>query len=66
MRVRLEKKSFDFGQNWRAFASQALNSDSADAARRDFLDLMDGIELADRRFIDVGFGQGLSMLCAAE
>lgn len=35
-------------------------------ARSDFAALCAGVELADRTFLDVGFGQGLSLLCAAE
>lgn len=33
-------------------------------AKKDFVDLLSGIELHERSFLDIGFGQGLSLLTA--
>jgi len=59
-------KQFDFGQNWTQFANKAMSKSKADKARKDFFSLLDEIVLADCWFLDIGFGQGLSMMCAAE
>ncbi len=56
---------FDFGQNWDEFSRQALTAGRVAQARRDFADLFDGVELTGKTFLDVGFGQGLSLLSAA-
>ena len=57
--------NFDFGKNWAEFSAQALTREKVDQSRAAFLALMDGIPLKDRRFLDIGFGQGLSLLAAA-
>lgn len=57
---------FAFGENWRAFALQALNSERVEQGRRDFLELLKGIELKGRSFLDIGFGQGLALFYATE
>jgi SAM-dependent methyltransferase len=57
---------FDFGDNWLAYVSKALTTQKADEARSDFVALMEGIDINGARFLDIGFGQGLSLLCAAE
>lgn len=59
-------KVFNFGKNWHDFSTNALASVNADQARKDFKVLMHGIDLTNINFLDVGFGQGLSSLCAAE
>lgn len=56
---------FDFGQNWSDFSRSAATAERADEARRDFASLMEGIDLRDRSFLDIGFGQGFSLLSAA-
>ncbi len=56
---------FDFGRNWDRFSRRALRPERAAQARADFAALLDGVELAGRSFLDVGFGQGLSLLSAA-
>lgn len=56
---------FAFGQNWSEFSTRALTAERIDQARRDFLRLVDGIELRGRQFLDIGFGQGLGLLTAA-
>jgi len=57
---------FSFGKNWFSFATQALDAERVDEARRDFLTLFFGIPLRDVRFLDIGFGQGLVAFLAAE
>ncbi len=57
---------FDFGRNWLKFSQAALSEEKISQARRDFAALFQGIELRDRSFLDVGFGQGISLLIAAE
>ncbi|MCK4793431.1 MAG: class I SAM-dependent methyltransferase [Desulfobacteraceae bacterium] len=57
---------FDFGKNWARFSRNALNSEKVDQARSDFATLMQGVEIRGNSFLDIGFGQGLSLLIAAE
>jgi 2-polyprenyl-3-methyl-5-hydroxy-6-metoxy-1,4-benzoquinol methylase len=56
---------FDFGDNWANFSATALTPARIQQARRDFDALTKGIPLSDSRFLDIGFGQGLSLLIAA-
>jgi SAM-dependent methyltransferase len=60
----MENSSFDFGRNWTAFSRHALTPESVAQAKGDFARLLDGIELRDRSFLDIGFGQGLTLLVA--
>lgn len=57
---------FAFGKNWQSFAREALTPTRIAKARQDFCNLFDGIALRDKRFIDIGFGQGLSLVAATE
>jgi len=56
---------FDFGQNWLDFAREALTPERAAHAESEFAALLDGVPLVNARFVDIGFGQGLSLLLAA-
>ena len=56
---------FDFGENWAEFSLRTLDGDRVAKARADFAVLFDGVELAGKTFLDIGFGQGLSLLNAA-
>jgi 2-polyprenyl-6-hydroxyphenyl methylase/3-demethylubiquinone-9 3-methyltransferase len=62
------KKSthFDFGENWKSFSDSALNPERIARARADFHELMQGVILTGRTFLDVGFGQGLAICLAKE
>lgn len=60
------RRSFDFGENWRGFASTALNEERVNQARKDFNELTKDLELPGKRFLDIGFGQGLAAYLAAE
>lgn len=55
---------FDFGQNWIEFAQQALTPERIEAARREFTQLHQDVPLHGRSFLEIGFGQGLSLLLA--
>ncbi|HEX2852166.1 MAG TPA: methyltransferase domain-containing protein [Opitutaceae bacterium] len=57
-------RQFDFGQNWLEFSQQALSSEKIAAAVREFKRLHENVPLAGRTFLDIGFGQGLSLLSA--
>ena len=57
---------FSFGANWKAFSARALNDERIDEARTAFDALTDGIELKGKRFLDVGYGQGLALFLAME
>ena len=58
-------KAFDFGENWSEFSDHALTPERIAQARADFAALLVEIPLAGRAFLDIGFGQGLSLLTAA-
>lgn len=57
-------KQFDFGQNWSDFSAAAANPERAAQARSQFAALMEGVALPGRSFLDIGFGQGFSLLSA--
>jgi 2-polyprenyl-6-hydroxyphenyl methylase/3-demethylubiquinone-9 3-methyltransferase len=57
---------FDFGQNWLDFSEKALSNNKATQAKADFKNLMIDIPLTEKSFLDIGFGQGLSLLSAVE
>lgn len=57
---------FSFGNNWQSFAKNALTLERVTQARADFAELYRGIPLAGKSFLDVGFGQGLTLCLAAE
>ena len=55
-------KQFDFGQNWSEFSAKAANAERVAQARAHFSALMAGLELEGKTFLDIGFGQGFSLL----
>jgi len=57
---------FDFGQNWLNFSQKKLTLEKVQQARLDFADLLDSIDLKGKLFLDIGFGQGLSLFSAAQ
>ena len=59
-----DRLQFDFGKNWEAFTERALTREKVDQARLDFERLSENIPLKDKTFLDIGFGQGLSLLAA--
>jgi SAM-dependent methyltransferase len=57
---------FRFGKNWQSYSKKALTPERVEAAREQFRTLLDQVELKGQRFLDIGFGQGLSLSCAAK
>lgn len=57
---------FGFGRNWTSFSGKALTPESIADARAQFAALLDGIDPAGKRFLDIGFGQGLPLIFARE
>lgn len=57
-------QAFDFGENWSEFSTHALTPQRVADARTSFAALLDGIPLAGKSFLDIGFGQGLVLLSA--
>lgn len=55
---------FEFGKNWTSFSSDCLDEKSLEKAHKDFDRLFSGIRLKGKKFLDIGFGQGLSLLLA--
>ncbi|RMG29913.1 MAG: class I SAM-dependent methyltransferase [Methanobacteriota archaeon] len=55
---------FDFGKNWKEFSEKKLTSERIAQAETHFHELLSGVNLKEKRFLDVGFGQGLSLLLA--
>src|SRR5437870_5547603 len=59
-----DKPQFDFGRNWKAFSERALTVGGVEQAKRDFIELLGEIDLPGQSFLDIGFGQGLTLLTA--
>jgi SAM-dependent methyltransferase len=57
---------FSFGKNWLSYSRVALDKKKIAEAREAFSSLTRGIELKGAQFLDIGFGQGLSLFLAAE
>lgn len=56
---------FDFGKNWKNFSENALTTEKVEQARIALRELLDR-DIAGNTFLDIGFGQGLSLLLATE
>jgi SAM-dependent methyltransferase len=57
---------FSFGTNWLSYSSQALDQSKIGTAREAFRCLMQDIDLGGRRFLDIGFGQGIPLFLAQQ
>src|SRR6187399_1396566 len=55
---------FDFGQNWDEFSKNSLTPEKVQQAVLNFSELVDSIDLENKSFLDIGFGQGLGLLTA--
>lgn len=64
--MREDGPRFAFGRNWRSFSDTALKPESVAAARSQFAALLEGLPLEGKRFLDIGFGQGLPLIFAQE
>lgn len=60
----MSQPAFDFGQNWKEFSDSALDLKHYAQAQIHFEQLLRCVPLTGRSFLDIGFGQGLSLLCA--
>jgi 2-polyprenyl-6-hydroxyphenyl methylase/3-demethylubiquinone-9 3-methyltransferase len=58
-------RQFDFGGNWADFSRKAATPEKARQAAEHFAELLSGIDLRGRTFLDIGFGQGFSLLSAS-
>ena len=56
---------FEFGRNWTEFSRRALTVDRVAQARSDFAEPFEGLVLERKALLDIGFGQGLSLLSVA-
>jgi 2-polyprenyl-6-hydroxyphenyl methylase/3-demethylubiquinone-9 3-methyltransferase len=57
-------KQFDFGANWSDYSANAATRERAVQARAQFAQLLEGVRLEGATFLDIGFGQGFSLLSA--
>src|ERR1700730_10052030 len=57
-------KQFDFGQNWSDFSANVATVERVAQARAHFSELLSGIDIQGKSFLDIGFGQGFSLLSA--
>lgn len=57
---------FRFGENWRDFVETWVTPERIQDAKSRFTKLLRPEEVAGRRFLDLGCGSGLSLLCALE
>jgi SAM-dependent methyltransferase len=57
---------FSFGKNWQSYSKYAITTARIEQARQTFRELITGIDIKGKKFIDIGFGQGLSLIAAAE
>lgn len=55
---------FDFGQNWADFSANAATEERARQARAQFESLLGDVDIRGKTFLDIGFGQGFSLLSA--
>ena len=59
----LHEPRFAFGKNWADFLG-SIDQQRIDAASRSLAELLDGMSLAGKTFLDIGSGSGLSSLAA--
>jgi SAM-dependent methyltransferase len=57
-------EQFDFGENWKNFSEKALTPEKRSQSLKDFEKLIGAIEIKDKLWLDIGFGQGLGLLNA--
>jgi len=55
---------FDFGQNWQEFSDSALTAERVEQSKRHFAELLGPMDISEKTFLDIGFGQGLGLLNA--
>lgn len=62
-----QKTQFNFGQNWLNYSRNAITAERIALTKSDFKKLMENVPggLSGKSFLDIGFGQGFSLLSAA-
>lgn len=60
----MDNLAYDFGQNWSDFSNNALKGIHIEESMKDFNNLIDHENIQGKTFLDIGFGQGLSLLNA--
>ncbi len=59
-------KRFYFGKNWQAFSKNALTDERIDQADSSLKKLLGDVSLNGASFLDIGFGQGLTLCLASK
>jgi 2-polyprenyl-3-methyl-5-hydroxy-6-metoxy-1,4-benzoquinol methylase len=57
---------FEFGKNWQSYAKKSLTLARLAQFCSTFQSLLASIDLKNKKFIDIGYGQGLALVAAAE
>jgi SAM-dependent methyltransferase len=57
---------FKFGKNWQSYAQNVLDAERIARANASFHELFVEIDLKQKKFLDIGFGQGLTLFLAAK
>lgn len=60
----MDNIAYDFGKNWNDFSNNALKNIHVEQSLSDFKLLIKNEDIENKTFIDIGFGQGLSLLNA--
>lgn len=60
------KKQFAFGKNWQDFLQKKYNLKSLEKSKIYLKDFLDGHDIKDKTFLDVGCGSGIHSLAALE
>jgi len=60
----MKKIAYDFGENWKDYSLHALKHNNIEQSMSDFKILMNNENISGKTFLDIGFGQGLSLLNA--
>ncbi len=58
--------AYDFGENWKDFSLNALQGINIEQSMNDFKILINNENIEGKTFLDIGFGQGLSLLHATQ
>lgn len=64
MPTKIQNKQFNFGENWENFSKNQLSSTKIQEAKKDFVKFFQNESIKNQTFIDIGFGQGMSLLIA--
>lgn len=62
----MDAHHFSFGQNWLEYNQNWLTEEKLNQAKEHFDKLCGGIDFTNKKFLDVGFGQGLTLFLASQ